>query len=118
MKINGDQVVAVTDGIARDGVIHVTSHVLIPPRHAAAAQRLGDDGLAFEEAEMSVEEFVARMEGSGGSFGRMSLEDEGFRQEKPRFKGWKLWGKGRSEEVVEKVREVVVDATEEMELEL
>ncbi|KAK2626586.1 hypothetical protein QTJ16_003761 [Diplocarpon rosae] len=54
IKINGFSSVSVQDGIARDGVIHVVSSVLIPPKtpggSAESAEELGDD----------VEEFKAR----------------------------------------------------------
>ncbi|KAK6586544.1 hypothetical protein PZA11_001601 [Diplocarpon coronariae] len=61
IKINGFSSVAVQDGVARDGVIHAVSSVLIPPKTpggaAERAEELGDD----------VEEFKAR-------FGRFVAE--------------------------------------------
>jgi uncharacterized surface protein with fasciclin (FAS1) repeats len=54
MKINGFTSVAVQDGVAKDGVIHVLSSVLIPPK---------TPGGAAEEAseDMEVEELMARL---------------------------------------------------------
>jgi hypothetical protein len=46
--------VAVTDGIASDGVIHVVPNVLIPPKTPGAADIATED--------MTVEEFKARLE--------------------------------------------------------
>ncbi|KAI9744506.1 MAG: hypothetical protein M1818_002035 [Claussenomyces sp. TS43310] len=53
-KINGYGSVAVQDGIAKDGVIHVVSSVLIPPKTPG--------GVAEEGEEMSVEDFKSRFE--------------------------------------------------------
>ena len=53
MKINGFTRVAVLDGIAADGVIHVVPNVLIPPK------TLGGMGVA--EDDMDLEEFKARL---------------------------------------------------------
>lgn len=54
IKINGFSRVAVQDGIAKDGVIHVIGNVLIPPK---------TPGAAAEEAteEMEVEELMDRL---------------------------------------------------------
>jgi uncharacterized surface protein with fasciclin (FAS1) repeats len=52
IKINGFTRVSVTDGIAADGVIHVLSNVLIPPKTPG--------GLSFAEEDMDLEEFKAR----------------------------------------------------------
>jgi uncharacterized surface protein with fasciclin (FAS1) repeats len=54
IKINGFNSVAVQDGIAKDGVIHVVSNVLIPPKTPGGAQYAGED--------MSVEEFMERFD--------------------------------------------------------
>ena len=54
IKINGFTKVAVTDGIASDGVIHVVPNVLIPPKTPGAADIATED--------MTVEEFKARLE--------------------------------------------------------
>ena len=53
MKINGFSSVAVQDGIAKDGVIHVLSSILIPPKTPKGAQYTGE--------EMDVEEFKERL---------------------------------------------------------
>ena len=55
IKINGFTSVAVQDGIAKDGVIHQVSSVLLPPKVPGKAQ--------FEEAEgeMDLEEFKERL---------------------------------------------------------
>lgn len=55
IKINGFSGVAVQDGIARDGVVHVVSNVLIPPKTPGGAMWAGE--------EMDVEEFKARFDG-------------------------------------------------------
>lgn len=54
IKINGFSSVAVQDGIAKDGVIHVVSSVLIPPKTPGGALWAGE--------EMSVEEFKDRFD--------------------------------------------------------
>jgi uncharacterized surface protein with fasciclin (FAS1) repeats len=43
MKINGFNSVAVQDGLASDGVIHVVSNVLIPPKTPGGVASKGDD---------------------------------------------------------------------------
>jgi uncharacterized surface protein with fasciclin (FAS1) repeats len=53
IKINGFGSVSVQDGIAKDGVIHVVSSVLIPPKTPGGAEYMGE--------EMSVEEFKDRL---------------------------------------------------------
>jgi len=54
IKINGFSSIAVQDGIAKDGVIHVVSSLLIPPKTPGGAQYMGE--------EMSVEEFKDRFD--------------------------------------------------------
>lgn len=55
IKINGFSSVAVQDGIAKDGVIHVVSNILIPPKTPG--------GKTEEvEEEMDLEEFKERLE--------------------------------------------------------
>jgi uncharacterized surface protein with fasciclin (FAS1) repeats len=54
IKINGFGSVAVQDGIAKDGVIHVVRSLLIPPKTPGGAQYAGED--------MSVEEFMDRFD--------------------------------------------------------
>jgi uncharacterized surface protein with fasciclin (FAS1) repeats len=53
IKINGFTRVSVTDGIAADGVIHVLSNVLIPPKTPG--------GMGVAEDNMDLEEFKARL---------------------------------------------------------
>lgn len=43
IKINGFSSVAVQDGIARDGVIHVVSSVIIPPKPLGGAEYMGEE---------------------------------------------------------------------------
>jgi len=52
--INSFRSVAVQDGIAKDGVIHVVSDVLIPPKTPG--------GAAYMDEEMSVEDFKERFD--------------------------------------------------------
>lgn len=54
IKINGFSSIAVQDGIAKDGVIHVVSSLLIPPKTPGGAQYMGE--------EMTVEEFKDRFD--------------------------------------------------------
>ncbi|KAG0651484.1 Aurofusarin biosynthesis cluster S [Hyphodiscus hymeniophilus] len=54
IKINGFNSVAVQDGIAKDGVIHVVSSLLIPPKTPGGLQWAGE--------EMTVEEFKDRFD--------------------------------------------------------
>lgn len=54
IKINGFNKVAITDGIAADGVIHVVPNVLIPPKTPGMADVATED--------MSLEEFKERLE--------------------------------------------------------
>ena len=54
MKINGFSNVAVQDGIAKDGVVHVVSSIIIPPKNPG--------GMAEEVVgEMDLEEFKERL---------------------------------------------------------
>jgi hypothetical protein len=54
IKINGFNSIAVTDGIAKDGVIHLLSTILIPPKTPGGAEYMGE--------EMSVNEFKDRFD--------------------------------------------------------
>jgi len=54
IKINGFSSVAVQDGISRDGVVHILSSILIPPKTPGGAAYMGE--------EMSVEEFKERFD--------------------------------------------------------
>ncbi len=56
IKINGFSTVTIEDGIASDGVIHVVSNVLIPPKAVDRGVQHWDGG------EMTVEEFKERLE--------------------------------------------------------
>ena len=56
IKINGFSTVAIEDGIASDGVIHVVSNVLIPPKAV-------DRGVQhWDGEEMTVEDLKERLE--------------------------------------------------------
>lgn len=61
MKINGFTRVSVLDGVAADGVIHVLSNVLIPPK-TPAAQSASDDSLTLEEFKERLAPFVEELE--------------------------------------------------------
>ncbi len=54
MKINGFGSVAVQDGLASDGVIHVVSNVLIPPKTPG--------GTASQDEELTVEDLKERLD--------------------------------------------------------
>ncbi|KAL3472002.1 Fasciclin domain-containing protein [Aspergillus californicus] len=56
-KLNGWQRVAFADALAKDGVIHVLDHVLIPPRRLDGV--MSGEG---EEVEMGVEELMERLQ--------------------------------------------------------
>ena len=56
MKINGFSSVAVEDGIAKDGVIHVVNNILIPPK------QVGGISHHWQGEELSEEDLVARLE--------------------------------------------------------
>lgn len=61
IKINGFSTVTITDGIARDGVIHVTSTVLIPPKSLGGIlQEWQGEELTVEELKERLEPFVSR----------------------------------------------------------
>jgi uncharacterized surface protein with fasciclin (FAS1) repeats len=64
IKVNGFTRVAIPDGIAADGVIHVVPNVLIPPK---APGVLGEsaEGMELEEFVERLEPFVKSVEGSG-----------------------------------------------------
>ena len=59
MKINAFARVAVQDGIAADGVLHVVGNVLIPPKDVGDAN---EEGFWDGESEMSVDELKERLE--------------------------------------------------------
>lgn len=56
IKINGFATATITDGIARDGVIHVVSTVLIPPKPVGGILQ------EWQGEELTVEEFKERLE--------------------------------------------------------
>lgn len=67
IKINGFTTVAIPDGIAADGVIHVVPNVLIPPK-APGAAGVSAEGMELEEFMERLEPFVeagGAAEGSG-----------------------------------------------------
>jgi uncharacterized surface protein with fasciclin (FAS1) repeats len=54
IRINGFSSVAVQDGLASDGVIHVVRNVLIPPKTPG--------GVAYQDEELTVEELKERLD--------------------------------------------------------
>lgn len=61
IHVNGFVRIAVADGVAKDGVIHVPTNVLIPPKKLPGAD--GKEELSYWMGEeMSVEEFKERLE--------------------------------------------------------
>jgi uncharacterized surface protein with fasciclin (FAS1) repeats len=60
IKINAFARVAVQDGIAEDGVIHVVSNVIIPPKKVGGFD--SEELQYWEGEEMSVEELMERLE--------------------------------------------------------
>jgi len=57
IRINGFTHVAVSDGVARDGVLHVISSVLVPPKKLGETQTE-----AIDWDEMTIEELKERLE--------------------------------------------------------
>lgn len=57
--INGFSGVQVQDGIAKDGVIHVLNHVLIPPHKPRGSN---GEVVFWQGEELEVEDFKARLE--------------------------------------------------------
>ncbi|KJX95350.1 fasciclin domain family protein [Zymoseptoria brevis] len=63
MKINGFSTVSVQDGIAEDGVLHVVSSVLIPPKSVGGKMVHYEGGeITEEELKERLEPFVAKMD--------------------------------------------------------
>lgn len=61
IKINGFFAVTITDGIARDGVIHVTNSIIIPPKPVGGIlQEWQGEELTVEEFKERLEPFVSR----------------------------------------------------------
>lgn len=59
IKINGYTSVAVQDGVAKDGVIHVVPNVLIPPKKIGSVmQQWEGEELTEEELQERLEPFV------------------------------------------------------------
>jgi uncharacterized surface protein with fasciclin (FAS1) repeats len=61
IKINGFISVAVQDGIAKDGVIHVVSNVLIPPKTPGGVMYQGED-LTVEDLMKRLDSFIDQTE--------------------------------------------------------
>ncbi|KFY06459.1 hypothetical protein V491_08614, partial [Pseudogymnoascus sp. VKM F-3775] len=80
VRINGYTDVAIQDGIARDGVLQIPRHVLIPPR---APGELEVEPEA-EAGDMTVEDFMGRF----GDLVEEKLQDEEYRARKAA--GWEL----------------------------
>ncbi|ROW02963.1 hypothetical protein VSDG_01762 [Cytospora chrysosperma] len=60
VKINGYIPVKVQDGVAKNGVIHVPGHVLIPPhKHGENAEEIGNE-ISVEELKERLADFVER----------------------------------------------------------
>lgn len=57
IKINAFFRVAVSDGVAKDGVVHVVSNVLIPPKTSASGELLHYDG-----GDLTEEDLMERLE--------------------------------------------------------
>ena len=63
IKINGFSRVAVQDGVAKDGVIHVISSVLIPPKQMGGVMQQWDgEELSEEDLMERLEPFVEEIE--------------------------------------------------------
>jgi len=60
IKINGFSSVAVQDGVAKDGVIHVVSSVLIPPKTPGAAQE-AEEAMDVEQLKERLMPFVQEL---------------------------------------------------------
>lgn len=56
IKINGFTTVTIEDGIAKDGVIHVISNVLIPPKLVAGMEQ------QWQGEEMTEKELMQRLD--------------------------------------------------------
>lgn len=60
IKINGFNRVAVSDGIAADGVIHVVNSLLIPPKTPHATPVMADESLTVEELKDALAPYVVQ----------------------------------------------------------
>ena len=56
IKINGFATVNIEDGIAMDGVIHVVSNVLIPPKQLGGVEK------QYEGEDLTVEDLIERLD--------------------------------------------------------
>ena len=56
IKINAFSTVVIEDGIVADGVIHVVSNVLIPPKEIGGVEQ------QWEGEELEVEDLIERLE--------------------------------------------------------
>lgn len=78
VRVNGYTDVAVQDGIARNGVLQIPRHVLIPPRVPGGLEADSE----VEAGDMTVEDFTSR-------FGDL-LEDKLLEEEARKAAGWDL----------------------------
>ena len=62
IKINGFTRVAVSDGIAADGVVHVIPNVLIPPKEPGATPLIADDSWTVEELKAALSPYISEVE--------------------------------------------------------
>jgi len=62
MKVNAFSRVTVQDGVAEDGVIHVVSDVIVPPKKIGGPGSSSKDEVFWEGQEMEVEELMERLE--------------------------------------------------------
>jgi uncharacterized surface protein with fasciclin (FAS1) repeats len=70
IKINGSNDVAISDGIAKDGVIHVVESILVPPMNPRDPPWHGE--------EMSLEDFKERFDGyTGDCEERLTIQKNG-----------------------------------------
>jgi len=91
--INGFVKVVVSDGVAKDGVIHVVNNVLIPPKKVPGAKEVS----FWEGEEMTVEEFKERLDSlvekedtnDSDSDGESSDEEDGEFKVLPAEEDWK-----------------------------
>jgi len=56
IKINGFNRVAIADGVAKDGVIHVVGNVIIPPKEVGGVMQ------QWQGEELSEEDLIERLE--------------------------------------------------------
>lgn len=77
VRINGYTDVAVQDGIARNGVLQIPRHVLIPPKVLGE----WEVELEAESGDMTVEDFMSR-------FGDLEEEKLQYEEDKARKAAW------------------------------